>query len=449
MITRLEIDGFKSFEKFSVNFQPFSAVVGPNASGKSNLFDAIKFLSALAEDDIRSAMQKLRGEPAELFRRTPTGSAKRMSFAVEVFLPREGLDPFGTYFKINAQRLRYEVALGLSEDGRGRPSGIRLLHESCVPLHKKNETLDYLNDRHITYSYRKKPFMNTLREANGAVVEVRQDGFTDTGTSRRGRPLRIPASDTTRTALSAVATAEFPHLFALKDLLASVNFLEINPQAARLPSDRFENKILRTDASNLAAVLAHLRDVTSTDDRPDGVLNDISSDLSSLISSVSRVEVEDNPDAKEYDFNVRMADSIKWSARVISDGTLRLLALLCILNDPRRFGVLCFEEPENGVHEGRVASLVRFMRDAASLSEYGQPPFQILVNTHSPAVLKSLMDDEVIVADTVRVVTRDGPVYHKTRMRTGVKEGVLELDPESMLTRAEIDRILRRPEGRV
>nr|QQZ49753.1 AAA family ATPase [Phenylobacterium glaciei] len=63
MLTRIEIDGFKTFEHFSLDLQPFTAIVGPNASGKSNLFDALRFLSLLAQVDIRTAMQDLRGLP--------------------------------------------------------------------------------------------------------------------------------------------------------------------------------------------------------------------------------------------------------------------------------------------------------------------------------------------------------------------------------------------------
>ena len=44
MITRIEIDGFKTFENFGLDLHPFTAIVGPNASGKSNLFDAINFV---------------------------------------------------------------------------------------------------------------------------------------------------------------------------------------------------------------------------------------------------------------------------------------------------------------------------------------------------------------------------------------------------------------------
>src|SRR5580658_5399409 len=88
MLTRIEIDGFKTFERFGLDLQPLTAIVGPNASGKSNLFDALRFLSLLAQHDIRTAMQGLRGEPEELFRQTHTGPSRCISFAVEVLLSR-------------------------------------------------------------------------------------------------------------------------------------------------------------------------------------------------------------------------------------------------------------------------------------------------------------------------------------------------------------------------
>ena len=96
MITRLEIDGFKSFERFELELQPFTAIVGPNASGKSNSFDALKFLARLSQTDIRNAMNDLRGEPEELFRTTAFGSLNSMTFAIEVLLEPEGTDAFGT-----------------------------------------------------------------------------------------------------------------------------------------------------------------------------------------------------------------------------------------------------------------------------------------------------------------------------------------------------------------
>jgi AAA15 family ATPase/GTPase len=68
MLTRIEINGFKTFEQFSLDLEPMQVILGQNASGKSNLFDAIRLLSNLASSDVRSSVRDLRGEPIELFR---------------------------------------------------------------------------------------------------------------------------------------------------------------------------------------------------------------------------------------------------------------------------------------------------------------------------------------------------------------------------------------------
>ena len=69
MITRIEIDGFKSFSNFQMEFTPLTIIAGTNASGKSNLFDALHLLSSLATNDLRTAFTNkgLRGEIKELF----------------------------------------------------------------------------------------------------------------------------------------------------------------------------------------------------------------------------------------------------------------------------------------------------------------------------------------------------------------------------------------------
>ncbi len=417
MLTRIEIDGFKTFESFALDLQPFSAIVGPNASGKSNLFDALRFLSLLSQHDVRTAMQDLRGEPEELFRRTISGVVSVMKFAVEVVLDRHGADAFGTEYQLKSQRLRYELELSLKYDDRGIVRGVFVTREICRTLSKRQEHARVLKNAAIAYSGNLGDFI-TMRDATAAeasAIIIRQDG-----PAKRGRPVTLPAVEASRTALSTITTSEFPHLYALRSLFVATRFLEINPQAARKANDRFEVGSLKPDASNLAAVLAHLKAATATENRPEGVISDISADLSSLIPSVRGVRVFNNPDAKEYSFDVSTSEQLTFSSRVISDGTLRLLALLAVLDNPDRRGVLCFEEPENGVHEGRIPALVSFLRDAVSteVSISEEPLFQILVNTHSPAVMAALDDREIIAADTVAVIDPAAKqIVVKTRMR--------------------------------
>lgn len=440
MITRIEIDGFKTFENFGLDLRPFTTIVGPNASGKSNLFDAIKFVSRLAQTDIRDAMRDLRGRPVELLRVTRPGRRRpRMTFAIEVLLEPGGVDAFGTTFDLRSQRLRYEVEVAVRRSEDNRFEDVYIRREQCVPIPKSQERSSHIaNGGAVRYDRRLKPFITTSTDSDGEpkAMEIRQDGAR-----KRGRPVTLPAAEAPRTALSTITTAEFPHLYALREMLSSVQFLHVDPQASRRPTDRLAPRQMLPDASNLATVLAKLRAETRSEDRPDGVLSDIGADLSSLIPSVARLEVQDSRDAPEYSFSVKLADSFSFSSRVISDGTLRLLALLTVLNDPNRGGVLCFEEPENGVHEVRVAALIELLRSTAGY--FGSEPascFQVLVNTHSPAVMAVLQDEEVVVADLISTIRRDRQRTVRTRMRAGVFA-----DPETGLTRAEVDNILRRP----
>lgn len=421
MLTRIEIDGFKTFEAFELDLQPFSAVVGPNASGKSNLFDALRFISALSQTDIRSAMQNLRGEPEELFRRTPAGCVGKMTFAVEVLLTTKGKDAFGTEFSVKAQRLRYEVAIARRAGSGADFEGLFVDSEHCSPIRKTDDRSGFVRkSRTVAYGGNRTPFIRTQRKQDRFdAIEIRQDGD-----SRRGRPVTLALADASRTALSTVTTAEFPHLYALKDFLNSIHFLQIDPQAARRPSHRLSRRELEPDASNLAAVLARIRSETASPVRPQGALADIAADLASLIPAVRAIIPRDDERAREYSFDIELDDSLSFSSRVVSDGTLRVLSLMTVLNDPKRKGMLCFEEPENGVHEGRIRQLVNLLRNACSDSFHpdDEPFFQILINTHSPAVMQALHAHEIIAAD---IISSLNPITRlrstKTRMRSGVK----------------------------
>ena len=438
MITRIELDGFKTFSDFSLDLRPFSSVVGPNASGKSNLFDAIRFFSLLAQSDTFTAMQGLRGEPVELFRRTPSGRCDRMKIALEVVLGLESDDSFGTPYKLRSQRLRYELELSLAKDKSGLPRAVVVQSESCVPIAKKDDRAAWCRKLALSYSGQLGAFIRMNKQKR--VIEIRQDG-----PKKRGNPVSIPLKDNPRTALSTISTAEFPHLYALKSYLSNIRFLELNPNAARTSNDRFEERELKSDASNLSSVLARLREDTATERRPEGVVSDISSDLSSLITSVKKIIVRDDALERQFSFSLELHDGNEYSSRVISDGTLRLLALLTFLNDPRRLSTLCFEEPENGVHEGRIPLLVEFLRSASSIDVTSpQGLFQILINTHSPAVMGNLKDHEIVAADLVTTIDREGAKSKKTRMRTGVAPSHDLYDPEKFLTRLEIQQLLER-----
>ena len=146
MLTRIEIDGFKTFDNLKVDLDPFTVLVGPNASGKSNFFDAIRLISRLATGDLRTAFGGLRGEVWEAFRTTGDGqAAERMRFAVEVLIPATVVDSWGAKVDLANTRIRYEVAIRRERDRSGierlyvdreNASTIRLANDAWRPTNQ-------------------------------------------------------------------------------------------------------------------------------------------------------------------------------------------------------------------------------------------------------------------------------------------------------------------------
>ncbi|MBI5604166.1 MAG: AAA family ATPase, partial [Deltaproteobacteria bacterium] len=60
MLLRLKVNGFKNLMNVDVRFGPFTCVAGANGVGKSNLFDAIRFLSLLANKTLTEAALSVR-----------------------------------------------------------------------------------------------------------------------------------------------------------------------------------------------------------------------------------------------------------------------------------------------------------------------------------------------------------------------------------------------------
>ena len=118
------------------------------------------------------------------------------------------------------------------------------------------------------------------------------------------------------------------------------------------------------------------------------------------------------------------------------------------LNDPGRRGTLCFEEPENSVHEGRVPLLVEFLRNAASVPlAPDDASFQVILNTHSPKVMAALQDREIVAADSVTTVDPEARRKTvRTRMRTRVQP-IGDMFAPELLTRFEVETLLQKTSG--
>jgi len=427
MLTRLEVDGFKTFENLVIDLDPFTVIVGSNAAGKSNLFDVIQLLANLATRDVAEAVKDMRGEPLELFRQTAAGRSNQIRLAAEVLVDRVVRDPWGSEVKLSHTRMRYEVTLERRTIKPGIER-IQVAREAVLPIMRKNDhwvesmrPSKAFRSQYLKYT-RNKAWLTTEERPEGLTFSVHQDG-------KQGR--NRPASAAEATVLYSITNAEFPHLFALREEMRYWRLLQLDPALLRKPVPATASDVLAADGSNLAAVLAQLKAETATRSRPGGVLGDIVAELNSLIPGITALDADLHEASREYRIQLTMRDGLPFTSRVISDGTLRVLALLTLLHDPRHRGLICFEEPENGVHPARIKQLIRRLRDMVSHpqefpdDEDQAPLSQLLLNSHSPVVLSALIDKDlsplhgsILFADTATVSDPEKKMQRrKTRLR--------------------------------
>jgi predicted ATPase len=446
VLTRVEIDGFKSFENFSIDLQPFTVIAGPNAAGKSNFFDALRLLSRLCQFDVRNAFQEIRGDSAELFRRSGEKISNTITISVEVLLPNAIEDSYGLGHELKHNRVRYSIAVERRIEAGSAFDRLHVVSESATPI-IRSEDRWFKGSRPPSQAFRKKlrssrksSFLDTTRnEAGEPIFMARQD-------RTQGRGRHFPAARAETSVLSGITSAaEFPHLYALRTLLSDIRYLQLDPTLERGPASFLAPERLEPNGSNLAAVLAKLKAATKTPDNPNGIIKQITQALRTIVPSVSDLNVVTDDIRREHRIEICTSDGDVFSSRVISDGTLRIISLLALIYDLNGGGVVCFEEPENGIHEFRIKQLIEIIRHSCIdfqgiRSAADQELIQFIVNTHSPIVLKNLMEYEVIYADTVMRISKGQAASRSTRMRSGASRS--GDDRQLSLTRFEIDALL-------
>lgn len=146
------------------------------------------------------------------------------------------------------------------------------------------------------------------------------------------------------------------------------------------------------------------------------VLQSLSNRLFSLTGEVKEIKVHGGEDGGPVWLTIKDPHGASHNARALSEGTLRFLALAVLWLDPEATGVFCIEEPENGIHPSKLPALLRLLRD---ISE--KPGCQVIVNTHSPALVAQTPAEDIIVAYPVQRADPDGTYYTIPRF-AGLKD---------------------------
>lgn len=372
-----------------MQFTPFTVIAGKNASGKSNLFDALELLSRLASMNLKEAFPERRGSVTELFTLTQKGEyGTEMSFEAELLVCRTVKDNWGQTAEIKSPRLRYELGIARKPGQHGfeeltvtheRLTRIKVTDDSWAQeLIPKEETRLWKNTQSGGSA---KPFIDTDLTNGIPTILIRQDG------KQGGKA--TPAKDLGQTVLAGINSVDFPHVFAVKQEMMSWRFMQLNPDQLRKPTpqDPRMSYTLTHNGANLAAALFRIKDSDPH------ILKDLAVDLNVLLPEFTAVDVQHEEAQRHFIIRLQTHDGREFSSRVLSEGTLRLLALMVMKYDDEHTGLLCFEEPENGVHPMRIADITDLLLDlSVNFEEPGSRLRQVIINTHSPLLVKKLSE---------------------------------------------------------
>ncbi|WP_420644071.1 AAA family ATPase [Candidatus Leptofilum sp.] len=430
MLTRLKVSGFKNLVDVDVRFGPFTCIAGANGVGKSNLFDAILFLSELAGNTFLEAALSVRKSESgrttnirSLFHRTKNKDEEVMKFEAEMIIPAEGIDDLGQPAKASITFVRYKIALTFVEEGSLPSVGsLRLISEELEQINLRDAP-KHLRFEHKASSWRKSavkgrrtsPFISTEGESDNRTVRLHQDGNS-------GMPKTFLAQTLPRTVLSTVNATESPTALLARREMQSWRLLQLEPSALREPDEFTALPELGSDGSHLPATLYHLSKTHSKQesfkDSSTWIYDQVSSRLAELIDDVYAIEID--RDEKRQLLTVQVQDRYETihPARSLSDGTLRFLALAVLEQDTRAGGVICLEEPENGIHPKRIPAILRLLEDIAVDAEEpvgkDNPLRQVIINTHSPVVVNQVNDDSLLIAEQKETV-KNGDYFQSVR----------------------------------
>lgn len=386
MITYIKINGFKSFQNFEMEFTPLTVIAGTNASGKSNLFDALMLLSRLAEVDMKTAFEEQRGNPLELF--TQYGEdwyADEMEFIVEMLINRKVKDNWGGECELNNTRLRYRIIINRRNNNFGFED-LFVRHESLQKIRPdEDHWIKRFNEakllaKTLRAGGSRDPYIDTDNKGTTVAIKMRQDG--------KPGGKATPADTISQTVLGSVTTVDFPHVFASKEEMRSWRLLQLNPEFLREPTKQEPGikDMITSNGKNLASSLFRIKQIDEYN------LVEISRKLNEFIPGFTEVNVIDDKANRQFIIKLKGEDGKEFTSRVLSEGTLRLLALCILEYDDKHTGLLCFEEPENGIHPFRMKAMSQLIKSLSTDFKGNATTLrQVIVNTHSPVLVNDIM----------------------------------------------------------
>ena len=360
MITSVRLINFKNFADETLKLGPFTVIVGANASGKSNIRDAFRFLHGIGRGYTLAEIiggkigvggqlewEPIRGAPNAIARLATSDAYSGSSFGI------------GVESRLGAEEIHFHAKIGVDST---EPGGFHMLDEMLYT----DEALGYEADPDV----------------ESVLVLTIGDDSVNIGLSP------------SQPALSQLANghADYCSIAGLGILsaLGRMRFFDFKPDVMKLPSVAGAN--LSDYGENLPSVLYSI----CADKQREAI-------LASWIRGLTPMDV------KGFQFSQTLSGRIEFevveetgrriSADSVSDGTLRFLGMLAAILNAEASNVYFFEEVDTGLHPARLSLLTDLIE-----TQTKRRGFQVITTTHSPALLEVLNDESF---DNTLVVYRD------------------------------------------
>jgi len=433
MLRRVKIQGYKSLADVEVSLQPLSVLFGPNAAGKSNFLDALQLLSRIvASRTLKDAFEPpYRGKPLESFTFGPGGlpsllEKDSVSFSIEVDVElsptviaavdrqiremRKGkssseasTDETKSPALVREKRLRYRIEVEILP----RSGILRVADEHLTALTEKGEA-----------TKARKPFLERVKNR----LHLRMEG--------QAHPTYYEQYLDHSVLSLPLYPPHYPHLVALKQELSRCYFFYFEPrERMRAPNPVKEVRHIGVMGEELAAFLNTLKALDARQFKA------VEKSLHMIVPSVTSIDVEVNS-LGEVDLWIVEGD-MRVPARVVSEGTLRVLGLLALSGAKEPPALIGFEEPENGVHPRRLKMIADLLKTRARTGDT-----QLIVTTHSPILPDLLPDDSLFVCrkhgacTEITPFTTCGPLGRRKDVDEALDE---QLVPSQRILRGDFD----------
>ncbi|MDD5033465.1 MAG: AAA family ATPase [Methylococcaceae bacterium] len=383
MIRAIEVKGLRALRYVSVALSPFQIMVGPNASGKSTLFDALLIardilnsgLEATIFGDLRMNIAQRAVDPRDLtWLRQGTG----FQIAITLELPTEIVHKLEGRYTLS----RYELAvhtdkiLGFEHEtlwlcNTGKKQEDRQLQ--LFPSSREAPT------NVILPSNKKSP--PGWRKVVSKVVESGNDYFRSE-TSDWNNLFRLGPN---KSALANLPEDEqkFPAAtWTKRVLMEGVHRLMLNAEKMRLPAPAGSPREFLPDGANLPWVVHEL------ESRDPEAKRDWVRHIATTLEDLVDIQVREKPEDRSRYLELSYSNGLVAPSWLLSDGTLRLLALTLLAYAPNPPSLVLIEEPENGIHPKAIETVIQSLSSVYSA--------QVLCATHSPVVLSLLKAKDIL-----------------------------------------------------